>query len=1095
MTYIRSCLRAVVPRVLTVLAVTLIIPMADAAIEIIGTQYQPDASFPEYNCYWSNSSYPNCPDRVVAANVHVYVKNTGASAVTITDVTLAGHSLKTVIKYKDFRGHSPYSIYYHWDNPPQDILNAGEPIWFKGDPAPIPSGGVGQAVLRLRRIPTTGTIAVGVVTTAGTVSTNITVDATVPHLASVTFSTNLTKVYLHWRRTNGAAPVTILMDGTNVTANTTTVGDPSVNFAATILQLPAPLALGSYHVFQGVYADGKMASASLRAWVNNFIYGIWGGKSGPDNDYDAGRAWVDECVAHGVNAQIMNGSSLVNDLVGTAAGRQYCADRNFGFVIDVIGQWNCSNPLMWFLDDEPDNEEGIMLENSCGPGYELPCGSNPAGVLGMHFIPKGETLRAASPTSPTTINLNGSYKPYSWQTYGQLSDVLMMDAYYDARVRDSYWDEPQFIPLYKKPTMIYPMALAATMAAEPNPFHLLLDCFQTVSGNIWPFPDPGSKRVEVYYGLAGGAKGMGYWWFNKPRGLDVWTPDAHALWKEMGLCGNEIKTVAPLLVNGHPVAMTMTGSTNVWARSLAVGTDTMILFVVNQDHYNDSAGTFHYTALNNATLTAVLPSWMRWPLAFEVTAGGLRAVNTQTNGNDLQINLGTLPLTRMIVLTKNPQVPTMIKQRYDQQVRSGICTMASEFCTNSKPAIVLQPQSQVVVLGTNATFSVVASGTPNPAYQWRFNGTNLAAATADSFTRANAQAIHTGGYSVVISNSLGSVTSVVATLTVSTNGIPPTINTPPQSQTVEKGQNATFTVTANGTQPLLYQWRFNGGDLVGATSSSYTRFNAQTNDAGPYTVVVTNGAGSITSAPATLSVTVPILCLPVSLVNGGFEITNGTGIATGWTGYQRAPNPTTTWSIQTAGPPEAGSTRYQQIANTGTGGGGGGVRQDITGCVIGATYQISGWMRGNSTLLSTCTVKASPTASTSWATAINLNPPQTFTGNTWVTFSGTVVATGTSMTLWLDGETLDPGNKAECFDSVTVTCLGATAPPLLEASRQGANLVFRWPTNHGNYGLIAATNLDAVWTAVPPAPTVVNGTNVVTNTISGERKFYRLMRP
>ena len=55
------------------------------------------------------------------------------------------------------------------------------------------------------------------------------------------------------------------------------------------------------------------------------------------------------------------------------------------------------------------------------------------------------------------------------------------------------------------------------------------------------------------------------------------------------------------------------------------------------------------------------------------------------------------------------------------------------------------------------------------------------------------------------------------------------------------------------------------------------------------------------------------------------------------------------------------------------------MRQDVTGCVIGATYQISGWMRGNSTFAS-CTVKVSPTASTSWATAINLSPAATYTG-------------------------------------------------------------------------------------------------------------------
>jgi len=86
-------------------------------------------------------------------------------------------------------------------------------------------------------------------------------------------------------------------------------------------------------------------------------------------------------------------------------------------------------------------------------------------------------------------------------------------------------------------------------------------------------------------------------------------------------------------------------------------------------------------------------------------------------------------------------------------------------------------------------------------------------------------------------------------------------------------------------------------------------------------------------------------------------------------------------------------------------------------------------MRGNSAN-ATCTVKVSPSASTSWSAAIDLNPPQTFSGNYWTNFSGTVMATGTNITLWLDGQTGGTGlNKAECFDMVTVTCV-SPAPPL-----------------------------------------------------------------
>ena len=235
---------------------------------------------------------------------------------------------------------------------------------------------------------------------------------------------------------------------------------------------------------------------------------------------------------------------------------------------------------------------------------------------------------------------------------------------------------------------------------------------------------------------------------------------------------------------------------------------------------------------------------------------------------------------------------------------------------------------------------------------------------------------------------------------------------------------------AIGGGTLAHQWQKNntnlnnGGHYSGATTATLTISSADGNDAANYRCVVTNVYGSVTSSQAAL--TVNANCEPSALANPSFEGGNTGGVGTGWTGYQRAPAPSTVWTIQTASPPSGGGAQYQQIANTSSTGGGG-VRQDITGCTIGATYVISGWMRGNSSS-ATCRVKVSPTASTSWATAVDLDPPQSVSGSTWTAFNGTVVATATSMTLWLDGQTGGSGqNKAECFDAVVVTC--GSLPP------------------------------------------------------------------
>ncbi|MCK6470111.1 MAG: tandem-95 repeat protein [Planctomycetes bacterium] len=170
------------------------------------------------------------------------------------------------------------------------------------------------------------------------------------------------------------------------------------------------------------------------------------------------------------------------------------------------------------------------------------------------------------------------------------------------------------------------------------------------------------------------------------------------------------------------------------------------------------------------------------------------------------------------------------------------------------PAITSQPVSVAVTAGQAATFNVTATGTAPLSYQWRKNGVNIANATSAGYTTPVTTAADSGAlFSVVVSNSAGSVTSSNATLTVR---VMPAITTQPASVAVTAGQNATFNVTATGTAPLSYQWRKNGTAIAGATNSSYTTPATTTADHGAlFSVVVSNSAGSVTSANATLTVT------------------------------------------------------------------------------------------------------------------------------------------------------------------------------------------------------------------------------------------------
>src|SRR5205807_2683965 len=82
---------------------------------------------------------------------------------------------------------------------------------------------------------------------------------------------------------------------------------------------------------------------------------------------------------------------------------------------------------------------------------------------------------------------------------------------------------------------------------------------------------------------------------------------------------------------------------------------------------------------------------------------------------------------------------------------------------------------------------------------------------------------------------------------------PPTITSQPQSQAVNQGDIAQFSVTATGAGTLTYQWLFNGNSIAGATRTNLVITNALSGNAGAYSVVVDDGSQS-TSASAVLSV-------------------------------------------------------------------------------------------------------------------------------------------------------------------------------------------------------------------------------------------------
>ncbi|MGB8661080.1 MAG: hypothetical protein WCD34_11700, partial [Candidatus Acidiferrum sp.] len=193
------------------------------------------------------------------------------------------------------------------------------------------------------------------------------------------------------------------------------------------------------------------------------------------------------------------------------------------------------------------------------------------------------------------------------------------------------------------------------------------------------------------------------------------------------------------------------------------------------------------------------------------------------------------------------------------------------------PTIAAQPASQAVAVGQAVTFSVTAAGTAPLTYQWLKNNAIISGATTASYTTPATVASDNGAkFDVLVSNSVGSVVSAMATLTVNAAAVAPAITTQPANQTVTVGQTATFSVIATGTAPLGYQWLKNSANITGATAASYTTpATASTDNGAQFDVVVSNGAGSKTSTMARLTVNAAALAPTIATQPANQTVTVG----------------------------------------------------------------------------------------------------------------------------------------------------------------------------------------------------------------------------
>jgi hypothetical protein len=478
----------------------------------------------------------------------------------------------------------------------------------------------------------------------------------------------------------------------------------------------------------------------------------------------------------------------------------------------------------------------------------------------------------------------------------------------------------------------------------------------------------------------------------------------------------------------------------------------------------------------------------------------------------------------------------------------AVATTFAEAATNVwatnavAPSVVYQPIGVTNYVGASISLSAVANGQGlgSLTYKWQQNGTNYPGANANILNIPSAKIADSGDYTLVVTTHYGlSATSSVAKVSISAAPVPPSFVTQPVSQSVYKGQTVIFSTTVISPGTVTYQWKSNNVDIAGANASALELDNVATNFSASYRVgvtnnVVTNGILSSNAVLTVLNPAVVSIAYLRTLVDplNGYQPTNNltipyqvTGIVTTFTNLTTGN--TFSYFLQDG---TAGIDIFATLGST---------FRPAQGDVVTYIGVLSGYTTGLELYADTVdlpftsytdlsnNIAAMPTPITipfdvtTNLDNMNYNIAGSLVRLTDVYFgtnAGTIIPTnankyitvtnssGKAFTLFfafMDQDT--GGNTLPSYAysvtgvmygintnfSVAVTRFAdivTTPPPSLNAGFSGGSITFTW--SGPSFSLQSSTNVTGPYTTIPGA-----SSGFITNTASGQTRFYRLYHP
>lgn len=565
------------------------------------------------------------------ASLHLFVTNKGAEPVTLLPPVVNGFDTAAL-------GRAG--------------LKAGEVLWYRCRPNPIPPGGIADLVITLAE-PATKPMSVEVLNQVQDDIRRVRAEVTIPCAAeplrfqAIRFSRDLRCIdlYARWSDASSTDAIkTIRMDGRSITYSPRAAKSLD-GLAYTRITLDKPLAQGSFHVFEIETESGLSTAYQIRAIPAEFLVGVYGSLSEEN---------IRDFAAHGCNHYLSFGS-IPSDMLGLlnangiSAGAKYIpqplVDRTKGAVV-VLNQVQDDGKrvqddaarsilrglvgkpglLYHHLVDEPDAADHFA-------GKRL-------GATSMELVARGELCAAVDPERYTFVQLDNTFRPRNYRVYGEAADVLATHRY-------SLGSELHGEAGSKTVTRLaFLEDLQETMtrfreANEPKPFFMVTQFFDLGAGRQGRPPTIEEMRLQCYVMIAGGARGLIHYIHSGSGGghEGAKTP---ALWDAMTAMHAELKRVGEIAENGTPAPQgwVKTGSANVHASALLCG-DRIAVIAINRAH---RSALDHFTAkpMRDVTISMRVPPWIDASKLEVIPADGSRPMLSTVRGDELSFTVGEI---------------------------------------------------------------------------------------------------------------------------------------------------------------------------------------------------------------------------------------------------------------------------------------------------------------------------------------------------------------------------------------------------------------------------------------------------------------------